>query len=106
MPDLLQSLRDGLDTQAESTDARAARHSRFYQCRCGNPVFFDNTQCLACQSQLGYLPDEGRIAALDPGAQPGTWTAQGRSELLKCCGNRESAAACNWMMLAANPKLH
>jgi hypothetical protein len=69
-------------------------------------VFFANTLCLACQSQLGYLPDEGRIAALDPGPEPGTWRAQGRSELLKCCANRDAAAGCNWMIYAANPKTH
>jgi hypothetical protein len=105
MSDLMQSLGDRLATPM-APEARLARHSRFYQCRCGNPVFFDNTQCLSCQSQLGYLPDEGRIAALDPGPEPGTWRAAGRKDVLKFCGNRESAAACNWMMYAANPKTH
>jgi hypothetical protein len=106
MSDLLQSLGDRIAIVRETPDARTPRHSRFYQCRCGNPVFFDNTQCLACQSQLGYLPDEGRVAALDPGPEPGTWRAEGRKELLKFCGNRASPAACNWMMYAANAKTH
>jgi hypothetical protein len=107
MSDMLQSLGDQIAVVRETVNARLARHSRFYQCsRCGNPVFFDNTQCLVCQSQLGYLPDEGRIAAVDPGSQAGTWKTEGRKETLKFCGNRESAAACNWMMLAANPKMH
>ncbi|WP_212758230.1 zinc-binding metallopeptidase family protein [Usitatibacter palustris] len=78
--------------------------SRSYRCRCGKPVFFDNTLCLACGATLGYLPDEGRVAALEAGPQPGTWTTSGRADVLKLCGNRHSPAGCNWLMYAANPK--
>lgn len=98
MQDLLQSLGD----QVAEWKKRVARHSRTYRCRCGTHVFFDNTRCLTCSSALGYLPDEGRVAALDPGPEPGTWRADGRDELLKFCANRESQAACNWMMFARN----
>lgn len=105
MSDLLQFLDQDLVSTArhEAPDARIARHSRAYRCRCGNPVFFRNTQCLTCGAQLGYLPDENRLAALAP-ADGGHWRAEGRPELLKFCANREAAAACNWMMFAANPK--
>ena len=106
MADLLESLVDGLDTQSKTRDERVARHSRSYRCRCGNHIFFDNTLCLACRSPLGLLPDEGRVAALDPGPTPGTWRVEGRSELSKFCANRDSPAACNWMMYARNPKTH
>jgi len=106
MQDLLQTLGDRLEQARADTRARARRMSRSYKCRCGNPVFFDNTQCLACGSQLGFLPDEGRVAALDPGPRPGTWTTPGRQEVLKFCANRRSPAACNWMMYADNPKDH
>jgi hypothetical protein len=106
MQDLLQTLGDRLEQARADTRARARRMSRAYKCRCGNPVFFDNTQCLACSSQLGFLPDEGRVAALDPGPRPGTWTTPGRQEVLKFCANRHSPAACNWMMYADNPKDH
>lgn len=100
MQDLLQSLGD----QVAEWKKRVARHSRTYRCRCGTHVFFDNTRCLTCSSALGYLPDEGRVAALDPGPEPDTWRADGRDELLKFCANRDSQAACNWMMLARNPQ--
>jgi hypothetical protein len=106
MADLLENPGDRVAAPPESADERLARHSRLYRCRCGNPVFFLNTQCLACGSQLGYLPDEGRIAALDRGAEAATWRAEGRTELLKACAHRESPAACNWMLFAANPKAH
>ena len=91
---------------AKAEELRLTCFSRAYRCRCGNPLFFANTLCLRCRSPLGYLPDEGRIAALDPGPEPGTWRAEGRAEPLKFCGNRASAADCNWMMLAANPAKH
>lgn len=104
MPDLLQTLDEDLDATAlhETPDARLARHSRAYRCRCGNALFFRNTQCLACGAQLGFLPDEGRLASLQPGREPETWIADGRAEPLKFCANRHAAAACNWMMFAAN----
>ena len=106
MSELLESIDDNLSIQPISIEERAARHSRSYKCCCGNPVFFANTLCLACNSQLGYLPDEGRVAALEPRSEPGTWWAQWRSDALKFCANRESAAACNWLLYAANPQTH
>jgi hypothetical protein len=106
MPDLLQTLDEDLESTArnESPEARLARHSRAYHCRCGAAIFFRNTLCLTCEAQLGFLADEGRLAALEPGAEPGIWFAQGRPERLKFCANRQAAAACNWMIFAANPK--
>jgi hypothetical protein len=100
--DVLHSLGDRVEKEWKK---RAARHSRTYACGvCGSHVFFDNTQCLTCRSALGYLPDEGRVAALQPGPQPGTWLVDGRNDLLKFCANRDSPAACNWMMFARNPQ--
>jgi len=105
MADTLQVLDRNFDVQLheESLDERAARHTRAYRCRCGNPLFFANTQCLRCGTQLGYLPDEGRIAAIDQDPATGAWHAEGRSEPLKFCADRHSGAACNWMVFASNP---
>jgi hypothetical protein len=97
-----ESLDKGLDNQLQELDERLARRARSYKCSCGSRIFFRNTLCLACNSQLGYLPDEGRLAALASGPAPGTWRADGRDDLLKFCANRDSAAACNWMALAQN----
>jgi hypothetical protein len=93
---------EGLGAPLKQRDERLARHSRSYQCRCGSRIFFRNTLCLACKSPLGYLPDEGRVAALDPGPAQGTWRAEGRGTVLKSCANRDSPAACNWMTDVAN----
>jgi hypothetical protein len=103
MQDMLDSLNAGLSAEWKRHQRPATRLSRSYKCRCGKPVFFDNTQCLSCNSALGFVPDEGRVAALEPGPTPGTWRAQGREDLLKYCANRDSPAACNWMMFADNP---
>lgn len=83
-----------------------AYHPRAYRCRCGSHVFFHNTLCLGCKSPLGFLPDEGRVVALDAGPTPGTWKADGRNDLAKFCANRDSPAACNWMIFAQNPKAY
>jgi hypothetical protein len=106
MAELLEALGQSLAGQPQSLGERAARHSRAYRCRCGNPVFFANMRCLCCDAQLGYLPDERRVAALDPGSEPSEWQAEGRAERLKSCANRDSAAACNWMLFADNAQSH
>jgi hypothetical protein len=77
--------------------------TRAYKCRCGVAIFFRNTQCLNCQSQLGFLVDDLSLAALDPGPDPGTVRAQGSDRLFKYCGNRESPALCNWLLEAGDP---
>lgn len=93
MDDLFASLDELLTTRRQLPDERVVRHSRAYLCRCGNRIFFRNTQCIACASQLGYLPDEGRVVALDPGTIPDTWRADGRDDLLKFCANRADWAS-------------
>jgi hypothetical protein len=33
---------------------------KFFHCdHCGQPIFFENTQCVKCKHTLGYLPDQG-----------------------------------------------
>ena len=90
----------GLEAQLKQLEARVARHSRSYQCRCGNRIFFRNTLCLTCKSQLGYLPEESRVVPVDPGPAPATWRTTGDDALLKFCANRNSPALCNWMLPA------
>jgi hypothetical protein len=102
MDDLLEWPNQGFSARLKQLDDRLARHSRSYQCHCGSRIFFRNKLCLACKSPLGYLPDEGQVAALDPGPAQGTWRAEGRGTVLKFCANRDSPAACNWMTDAAN----
>jgi hypothetical protein len=76
--------------------------SRAYQCRCGTHVFFPNSQCLTCQSPLGYLPDPPMLATLDPGNEPDTVTVAGREGAYHYCGNRNTPAGCNWLVPATD----
>ncbi len=39
---------------------------RQYQCVCGSTVFYENTQCLACGSELSFCPECREIVALLP----------------------------------------
>ncbi|MDB5890848.1 MAG: hypothetical protein JWP47_1679 [Polaromonas sp.] len=46
---------------------------RAYKCKCGCPVFFRNSECLACGTPLGYDPEQARLLPLMPGQEPDTW---------------------------------
>jgi hypothetical protein len=39
---------------------------RAFSCRCGRPVFFGNSECLACGTALGYDPALRALLPLDP----------------------------------------
>ena len=76
---------------------------RSFRCRCGRPIFFRNSQCLACGTPLGYHPQRLQMWPLAP-AGPNRWRHAGRLEgrgrgpALARCANLESAAACNWLV--------
>ena len=43
---------------------------KIFSCdQCGQPVFFENVQCLHCGCRLAFLPDELTLASLEPFAQ-------------------------------------
>jgi hypothetical protein len=99
MQNLLETLGQLIRTRWSQRD-NTQRHSRTFACRCGNHVFFRNSQCLSCNAPLGYLPHEAELVALDPGPRAGTWRVDGSESLYKSCGNRELPARCNWMLAA------
>ena len=101
----IQSLFDDLEGQASSVgyDDGLPHLQRTYTCRCGSLIFFRNSFCLNCRTQLGYDPIIGKVLPLDRGTQPGTWVlaekyVAGKSELYWRCANVEAAAACNWLV--------
>ena len=80
--------------------AKSPRASRSFRCRCGRPVFFRNSECLACGTPLGYLPDRLTLVPLQPAADDaGHWQvwAEPDGPPLKRCANFD-LAACNWML--------
>lgn len=77
---------------------------RAFSCACGRPVFFNNSQCLACQRPLGYDPERHLLLALER-VRPNGWREAGvpvrRARRYVRCANLGSAAACNWLLTAA-----
>src|SRR5579871_2777694 len=74
---------------------------RRYFCRCGRPVFFRNSVCLACKTPLGYEPHLRQVFALAPGSQLDTWelaSEDASSGTYLRCANLETPAACNWLI--------
>ena len=70
----------------------------FHCAHCEQPVFFENTICVACQHILAFLPDLSEVASLDAiGGSRFTSplpSASGRSYRL--CRNYTEHASCNW----------
>ncbi|BBP60548.1 putative zinc-binding metallopeptidase [Pseudomonas sp. St316] len=79
-----------------------SRNSKVWPCRCGQSLFFRNSQCLACLAALGYQPEQSRLSSLQPGEQPDTWRldADPQAGLLRRCANLDTPAACNWLLPA------
>jgi hypothetical protein len=102
MHSLLESLGDLLSGGWTRRDV-ARRHSRSYQCRCGNHIFFRNSLCLSCQAPLGYIPEDAALVPLEAGPRADTWRVDGREELFAFCANRALAAGCNWLNGADDP---
>jgi hypothetical protein len=69
--------------------------------RCGNTIYFENVQCLACGSDIGFDPSTLTMTALVPGSGPGRFRAFDvtQSTEVKYCANARHAA-CNWLASA------
>lgn len=75
-----------------------------FRCVCGNVLYFENTQCVACGHAVGYLPDKRVISALEPQAGE-TWRALAADDALyRMCDNYAHARVCNWMLPADDPQ--
>ena len=96
---------------------------RAYKCQCGFPVFFRNSECLNCGTQLGYDPQQSRLLPLMAATTPATWVIWQAARLsdpmtgmngdvdstllsvfppltqtYKRCVNLLTPAACNWLV--------
>jgi hypothetical protein len=66
---------------------------RLFSCPvCQQQVYFDNTVCLACGSEIAFAPDRMQMVAV--GAAGGSH---------RYCLQRATAEACNWAIEAADP---
>jgi len=73
---------------------------RAFHCRCGRPVFFRNSECLPCQTPMGYFLDMGQLLPLQNVGDE-RWRAWGSGEgvpRFQRCAHLHSAASCNWLV--------
>ena len=79
---------------------------RLYACQfCSLTLFFENTFCIRCRSELGYWAETDTLGVLEPVAgRPhtfSTWAVPARR--LRRCGNSRFDV-CNWMVDADEPE--
>jgi hypothetical protein len=79
---------------------------------CGHPLFFENVQCLQCESPLAFLPDRLNMAAIEPVTEDGQdlWRPRSRgkkesSARYRLCHNHETQNACNFAVPASDPNV-
>lgn len=87
--------------RARGAGARV-RGGRSYLCRCGRPVFFRNSQCLACHTALGYEPQLAKVFPIEPVSGTDGWRIAakepGTPAEYRRCANLDTPAACNWLV--------
>ena len=73
-----------------------------FDCACGARVFFENTACLTCGRELGFLPDVGEMGTFEApqGDAPVSRTPVGKARAYRKCENNRQAGVCNWMVPA------
>ena len=79
---------------------------RAFSCRCGRPIFFRNSRCLACQRALGYDAPRRRLYAIEPVPdESGLWQESGADDgpRWRRCVNLDTASGCNWLIDASTP---
>jgi hypothetical protein len=67
---------------------------RTFECRCGERIFFENTRCLACQAELGFVVETLTMLASD--AASGAFEADGVR--YRKCANYAEQGVCNWLV--------
>jgi hypothetical protein len=71
---------------------------RVFSCHhCGQPVSFEDDQCLRCQSPLGYLPELSDVLALVEAAPDRFVDLSGGLQTWQRCATRW-ATGCNWLV--------
>jgi hypothetical protein len=73
-----------------------------FSCICGQPLFFENSQCLNCWRRVGWCPACQLLTALEPGSQPGRFVCArvACGAQLRLCHNYAEHGVCNRCVLA------
>lgn len=91
-----------------------------FRCTCGQRVFFDNTECLACGRRLGFDPSALEVVSLEPrDSEGGSDTGEGGGHgdaprgprfvtpeggEVGLCRNARDFANCNWVIPMPDPR--
>ncbi len=76
---------------------------KLFECQhCGQPLYFENTRCESCGRDLGYLPSNETITALEQGKH-GLRALAERKGRYRYCANAQHGA-CNWLVSADSPE--
>jgi hypothetical protein len=59
-----------------------------FQCLCGAPLFFENTQCRACGRKVAFSAEQMAMVCVDAAEEKG----------LKLCDNNVKENVCNWLV--------
>jgi hypothetical protein len=73
---------------------------KFSCSHCGQPIYFENTECLNCGHSLGYLPELDLLSAFEK-EQNESWKAlipEAGEQRYKMCQNYAQTQICNWMV--------
>ncbi|MBC5781772.1 putative zinc-binding peptidase [Ramlibacter sp. USB13] len=76
---------------------------------CGHPLFFENVQCLQCESDVAFLPDRLNVAAIEQvDGEEGLWRPRARGRKpstgrYRLCHNHTTQNACNFAVPADDP---
>jgi hypothetical protein len=68
-----------------------------YTCQCGARLHFENSLCVSCQHELGFLPDARMLSTLKP-LDDGRWMAFVNDKVYRKCKNYYQHHVCNWMV--------
>lgn len=75
-----------------------------FTCICGNRLHFENTRCVACGRQLGFITENLQLSALETVGDD-NWRALSAPQpdiTYKQCANYQTHHVCNWMVPAEN----
>ncbi len=90
-------------TAAHSNAHPAPTTPRAFVCRCGRPIFFRNSECLACHTPLGYDAEQRELLPLEAVGDSGFWRrvdAGDDAPQYRRCANLITASGCNWLVAA------